>query len=101
MRELIVRPDAESDITDAALWYEARSQGLGSEFLRPVDACLADILRAPERYPLVHRDARRALLRRFPYCVFFVVADDAVQVVGCLHVRRNPRQWRERLLRDR
>jgi hypothetical protein len=59
MRDLIVRPDAESDITDAALWYEARSQGLGSEFLRLVDACLSDIRRAPVRFPLIHRDARR------------------------------------------
>jgi plasmid stabilization system protein ParE len=101
MRELIVRPDAESDITDAALWYEAQSQGLGSEFLRLADACLADVHRAPAQFPLIRRDARRALLRRFPYAIFFVVTDAAVDVVACLHVRRSPHEWGERLRRDR
>ncbi len=101
MRSLIVRPDAEKDTTDAALWYETQSQGLGSDFLRSVDACLADVARAPQRFPVVHRNARRALLRRFPYGVFFVESDDSVEVVACLHARRDPQQWSERLRRDR
>jgi len=29
MLSLIVRPDAEADITDAAVWYETQSPGLG------------------------------------------------------------------------
>ena len=101
MHSLIVRPDAEVDITDAALWYETQSQGLGSEFLRSVDACLADVARAPQRFPIVHRNLRRALLRRFPYGVFFVAIDDPIEVAACLHARRDPRQWSERLRRDR
>jgi hypothetical protein len=64
MRSLIVRPDAETDIADAALWYEVQSQGLGYDFLRAADACLADVARAPQRFPVIHRNMRRALLRR-------------------------------------
>lgn len=101
MRSTIVRPDAEVDITDAALWYETQSQGLGSDFLRSVDACLADVARAPRRFPVIRRNMRRALLRRFPYGVFFIESDDAVEVVACLHVRRDPQHWSERLRRDR
>lgn len=101
MLSLIVRPDAETDITDGALWYETQSPGLGSDFLRSVDACLADIARAPQRFPVVHRNMRRALIRRFPYGVFFVDSEETVEVVACLHARRNPRQWSERLRRDR
>ncbi len=63
---LVVRAAAEADITGAALWYEQRSPGLGTEFLRAVEVTLAEIARMPERYPLVHREARCALLRRFP-----------------------------------
>lgn len=66
MLSLIVRPDAEADITDAAVWYETQSPGLGSEFIRSVDACLADVARAPHRLPVIRRNMRRALLRRFP-----------------------------------
>ena len=28
-RRLIVRPEAEADITDAAVWYDSRDPGLG------------------------------------------------------------------------
>ena len=32
MAEVIVRPGAQADIREAALWYESRRPGLGSEF---------------------------------------------------------------------
>ncbi len=63
---LVVREAAEADIAEAARWYEQRSPGLGSEFLRAVDVTLAETTRMPERYPVVRGRARRALLRRFP-----------------------------------
>lgn len=51
----------------------------------------------PERLPLVPLEARRALLRRFPYDVYFVATPDLVSVVACMHVRRDPRRWEERV----
>ena len=98
---LVVREAAEADIAEAARWYEQRSPGLGSEFLRAVDVTLAEVTRMPERYPLVRGRARRALLRRFPYAVFFVATPDLVCVFACLHARRDPRHRRERGEADR
>ena len=97
MTPLLIRPAAEADIADAALWYEARALGLGAEFLRAVDVALAEIQRMPERFPVVYRSCRRALLRRFPYAVFFVPGEDVIQVVACLHASREPRRWQERV----
>jgi plasmid stabilization system protein ParE len=96
-RRLLVGASAEADVLDAALWYEQRSPGLGTEFLRAVDVTLAEIARMPERYRLVHREARRALLRRFPYAVYFVATPDLISVVACMHARRDPRRWEERV----
>ena len=98
---LVVREAAEADLAEAARWYEQRSPGLGSEFLRAVDVTLAEITRMPERYPLVRGRARRALLRRFPYAVYFVATPELVSVFACLHARRDPRLWRERSEADR
>jgi toxin ParE1/3/4 len=98
---LVVHAAAEADIVDAALWYEQRSHGLGREFLRAVDVTLAEIVRMPERYPTVHREVRRALLRRFPYGLYFVVTPGAVTVVACMHARRDPKRWQERTDTDR
>lgn len=95
--QLIIRSAAEADISDAALWYEGRSLGLGAEFLRSVDAALAEIRRTPERFPQVHHDVRRALVRRFPYALFYVASAEAIQVVACLHVKRDPQWWQDRV----
>jgi toxin ParE1/3/4 len=65
-------------------------------FLRAVDACLDTIEVAPLRFPMVHRDVRRALMRRIPYAVFFRVAGDQVIVLACIHTSRSPRRWRGR-----
>ena len=98
---LLVREAAEADIAEAARWYEERSPGLGSEFLRAVDVTLAEVARMPERYPVVRGRARRALLRRFPYAVFFVARPDLVSVIACLHAHRDPRHWQKRSEADR
>lgn len=37
------RPEVESDLTEARDWYRERGLGLGDEFLRAVDSCLATI----------------------------------------------------------
>ncbi|MBE0417109.1 MAG: type II toxin-antitoxin system RelE/ParE family toxin [Coriobacteriia bacterium] len=99
MRELIPSPATEDDILAAALWYEARSAGLGMDFIRAADAALAAVARSPHQYPVVHRKVRRVLMRRFPYAAYFVTDDRTVQVIACMHVRRDPRRWKARVNR--
>ncbi|MCC6316818.1 MAG: type II toxin-antitoxin system RelE/ParE family toxin, partial [Gemmatimonadaceae bacterium] len=86
-----VRPLAEGDVQAAFDWYEAQAEGLGHEFLRAVDACYAMIERWPEAFPVVYKRYRRALLRRFPYLVYYSVSDAVIEVVACAHGRQHPR----------
>lgn len=48
-RELIIRPEAEADLTEAFEWYETRVLGLGLEFIRTVDSLFNSIIRNPKR----------------------------------------------------
>lgn len=96
-RTLSFRPEAEADIAAAYEWYEQRSPGLGAEFLRSVEAAIAAIERDPELYPVQYKRARRVLLRRFPFGLFYVLAPDLIEVIACIHTRRHPRRWRSRL----
>lgn len=57
---------------------------------------LARVQENPLAYPKVHGDIRRALLRRFPYCVFFTVEPTEVVVHGSFHGRRDPKVWQSR-----
>ena len=94
---LVLSPETELDIREAYDWYENRRFGLGEEFLSCVDACLQRICRMPELQAKVHQDYRRVLLRRFPYAVFYVYADDVVTVYSVFHTSRDPDKWRKRL----
>jgi len=95
--ELVVAPEAELDITEAYVWYESRRVGLGEEFLTSVDACMERIRHQPAIYPRVHEEYRRALIRRFPYAIFFESAAAVVTVYAVFHTSRDPEKWRLRL----
>ena len=94
--QLRFRPEARFDILEARSWYEERVPGLGDEFVRAIDASVAGILRFPEAYPEVHRDVRKAVLRRFPYSLLFVIDEKDLLVLGCFHHRRDPKSWTDR-----
>lgn len=70
---ILVRPAAAADIEEAFLWYERQRAGLGNEFLAAVQSALDDLIAHPTRYPVMHRDTRRALVHRFPYGIFYRV----------------------------
>ena len=95
--ELIIAPEAELDIAEAREWYESRRAGLGEEFLSSVDACLESIRRWPAMYAVVHEDFRRALIRRFPYAVFYEQSGAIVTIYAVFHTSRDPEKWRRRL----
>ena len=86
---------AQDDLRQATEWYDEQG-GLGGQFVDAVDELLMSISDNPRRFSVVHRDVRRALLRRFPYGVFFREQPDAIRVIAVVHLRRHPRTWRRR-----
>lgn len=95
-RRLVIRPEAEAEMAEAFGWYEDCNPGLGDEFLLCLDAAFGAILRSPRQYPFIHRTTRRALIRRFPYEVFFVEEDERIAVISVFHAKRDPKCWRDR-----
>lgn len=95
--ELIFHPEVETDIAEAYAWYEARRAGLGEEFLGCVEACIESIRRTPHLHASVHEGCRRALVRRFPYAVFYEHSEATTTVYAVFHISRDPDKWRSRL----
>jgi plasmid stabilization system protein ParE len=95
--KIIVRPESEREIQEAFDWYEERSEGLGADFLRAADACLSGVQRSPEAYQVVHGEIRRALLRRFPYALFYLIRENEIIVLACFHIKRSPADWQRRI----
>ena len=97
IRRIIFKPEAEADIAEAFDWYEERDAGLGAEFIRCVESCAHGIERHPEMYPLVHKNVRQGITRRFPYSLFYFAGGDTIYVVSVFHASRDPSIWQERV----
>ena len=58
---------AEDEMTEAALFYESRSVGLGNDFLDDVQRAVDRLSEYPYSGELVDTSLRRTLLHRFPF----------------------------------
>ena len=95
-KQVIIRPEAESDIDDAYQWYESQRKGLGEDFLLCIEEALSRASRNPAIYSVIYNEVRRVLIRRFPFGVFFIDRESSISVLAVLHARRNPRTWKGR-----
>src|SRR3954463_12910387 len=93
---VIIRIEAEVDITDAAVWYNRQQPDLGHAFIAEVESAIASAAENPFRYPCLRRkpEVRRVLTERFPYRVFYIRRDDAIIVFRVLHGARHDREWK-------
>ena len=94
--EVVFRPQAEDEALEVRRWYESRRHGLGREFGDELDRVVERIAAGPLLFPRVHGETRRAVLPRFPYAVYFRVADQAL-VVLAIHGRQHPSRWQRRV----
>ena len=90
-------PEVEEDAYAGYVWYERKSVGLGEDLLRMLYAKAGEVSRNPLLFQKVYSDFRRALLRRFPYAIYFTVTDRQIIVVGFFHCARDPQTVSENL----
>jgi toxin ParE1/3/4 len=93
---LISESPTDLDVEAAFEWYENERPGRGVEFLDELRATYNRIADAPLKYQELRAGIRRALLRRFPYAVYFAIEADTVVVVAVLHASRDPAEWQRR-----
>jgi plasmid stabilization system protein ParE len=96
MHAVIFLPAAQAEASEAQDWYESEGAGLGARFRDELGRVAERLAANPFQFPIVAADIRRALLRRFPYALFFRVVDGDVFVIACFHSSRDPQVWRGR-----
>ena len=80
-------PDADTELAEARQWYAYQREDLDLEFMQSIDEALSRIVANPNLYPIVYRTLRRAVVRRFPFAIFYEVAADEIQVLAVFHSR--------------
>ena len=64
-------PEADAELTEAREWYFHQRSGLDLEFMDCLDEALSRVIRNPQSFPIVYRNLRRVVVRRFPFAVFY------------------------------
>jgi toxin ParE1/3/4 len=93
---LFVRIAAKADLEEAFAWYEVRHVGLGQEFADEIAATYAAIEQQPLRFAVILDDVRMAVVRRFPYLIYFVVLPRGISILAILHGHGDPQVWQQR-----
>jgi len=97
VKPITFHPEADTELIEAAQFYEARSPGLGSALLEEVERSLTQIATRAEVYQQIGRRARRKPLWRFPYNLIYAIYPDRIRIVAVAHQKRRPFYWRKRL----
>jgi plasmid stabilization system protein ParE len=95
-QEIVVRREAQFEVQEIFQQYEDKSDGLGFEFLRSLDASLQSVRRNPLAYQTIYKEIRRVLLRKFPYALFYIAEENRIVVIACLNQSRDPINWLRR-----
>ncbi|MDP1946927.1 MAG: type II toxin-antitoxin system RelE/ParE family toxin [Nitrospirota bacterium] len=90
MRQVVFRQQARREFDQAGDWYEKERAGLGADFLAEIQSVIDRIASHPEQFPIVHRDVRKAVARRFPFCVYFRERELSIVVLAVFHGSRKP-----------
>ena len=96
MRQIVFRKQARLEFDEAGDWYEKERAGLGMEFLAEIQLLTQHIASNPEQFPVLYRDVRKAVARRFPYCIYFRERSQKIVVLAVFHSARNPAVWQQR-----
>lgn len=95
--QVYIRPEAEADLDDAALWYQTQAAGLGYEFLDEIKKTLQIMADNPEIFQEIYKNVRRAIVQRFPFVIYYQIEEETIVVLGIIHASRNPHNWKKRL----
>lgn len=92
-------PEAELELIEAAIRYEAQVPGLGDRFETEVRRVTDLLLAHPGIGALADPTLRTFGLDHFPFTLYYSVTSDILRIEVVAHQRRRPGYWRSRVAR--
>lgn len=88
--------EAEAELAEAVVFYEAKATGLGASFLAEVKNSVALIQAYPEAPARLGPLLRKFVVKRFPYTIIYHYEAQRILVLAVAHKRRRPGYWKQR-----
>lgn len=89
--------EAQNDLKTTFEWYENRQLGLGDEFLIAFENEKRYIERNPLQFEQKYNGIRKAIIKRFPYIIYFEPLSNQVVIYAVLHAKRSLANFQRRL----
>ena len=90
--------EARLELIEQVAYYEAAREGLGEAFNSEVEAAVEVVSRNPDSGLPYNFNTLRAVLKRFPFSVVYVVQSTDIVILAVAHFRKRPGYWRDRKL---
>ena len=87
---------AELELNDAADFYDSKQPGLGRSFILEVQQAVLRIKEHPESANVLKGNARRKVLRQFPYNIICSLTPHTIRILAIASQKRRPFYWRDR-----
>ena len=98
VKDVVILKEVADDMLDGKAFYDQKESGVGDYFWDSVFADIESLI----IYAGIHNrecGLHRMLTKRFPYAIYYEVADEIAYVVAVLPMRRNPAWTKGRLAR--
>lgn len=63
--------------------------------------CIRDVFdriaATPKMHAVVLGDVRKAVVRKYSYCVYYRAETERIEVIAVFHTSRNPSMWQDRV----
>lgn len=97
MKPVKYHPEAEREVIDSALFYDARIPGLGSRFWDAVDDAVQFVAENPNVGAPGPAGTRKWRVKHLPFAIFYEAQNDVTYVYAVAHFSRRPRYWIHRV----
>ncbi len=96
--QLKILASAEQDLLDGFNFYNTQQDGLGAYFLDSLFADIDSLQLYAGIHPIYNQHFHRALAKRFPFAIYYMLENETIIVMAVLDCRQNPASIRERLV---
>lgn len=90
-------PRAERDLLEARDHYHREAPHVEPDFENEIASSIQRIAEWPTMYQFVKDEVRRAVVRRFPFSIYYRLLPGWIEVIAILHQSRDPTTWQDRL----
>jgi plasmid stabilization system protein ParE len=93
---LSIHEVAETEINEAADFYDLESPGLGGAFIDEIQRALQSVIDFPAAAPIVRGCVRKRNLTKFPYSLVYSNWESDIRILAVAPHKRRPFYWRGR-----